>query len=96
MKQSEYAQYLQKKVHGWGKDLAILQDDLDRSDENSKEEYTLAFQELMRNFENIESYIDEVTEMSDEVFAEERRILDERVDEFEQQLQQTRETIQDV
>lgn len=96
MNQSEYAQYLRKKCHSWGKELAILRDDLERSDEDDKAEYTLTFQELMRNYEGIESYIDEITEMPDDDFEDEKAVLDERVSEFEEQLQEARETIKDV
>ena len=96
MKPHEYAQYLQNKVHAWGKELALLEDDVERSDEDDKEEYTLLFQELMRNYESIESYIDEITEMSEDDFQEEKAVLDERIADFEVQMKEARETIKDV
>lgn len=96
MNRTEYAQYLRKKVHEWGKTLAILEDDLSRSNEDDREEDTLLFQELMRNYEGIESYIDEIGEMTDEDFEDERAVIDERVSDFEDELEEAREAIKDV
>lgn len=96
MERHEYAQYLRKKVHNWGKELSVLEDDIERSDEETKEEYLLLFQDLMRSYENIDSSIGEVTEMSDDDFEDEHPVLEERVTDFEDQLQEARETVKDV
>lgn len=96
MKKHEYSQYLRKKIHSWGRELSVLEDDIERSDGDEKEEYELTFQDLMRHYEGIESYLDEIMEMSDDDFEDERAVLDERVEDFEVQLQEARESITDV
>lgn len=96
MTKHEYAQFLRKKVHDWGKELSILEDDIERSDEESKEEYKLMFQDVMRNYEVLESSIDEFPEMSDDAFQDEYPVFEDRVSEFETQIKEARETVKDV
>ncbi len=96
MDQSLFKEHLENKLNLWGRELSILQDDIDRSDEDAKEEYQLLMQDLMRAYENIESRLDEVEEMTDAVFADEKTVMEEMMTEFETQLSETREKVKDI
>lgn len=72
MDRSKYIQHIKNKLDLWGRDLSVLEDDIERSDENMKEEYQEIMAELMRNYEWIGSYLDELDLMTDESFEEEK------------------------
>ena len=96
MDKSQFKLNLQNKLNLWGRDLSVLQDDTERSDEDDKEEFTLLMQELMRDYEEIESRLDEIDLMSDTVFDEERYVMQEMMDEFGARLAEARSRITDV
>lgn len=96
MERSLYKKYLQDKLNIWGRELSVLEDDVERSDEDNKEEYESVMRDLMRNYEDIESRLDEIEEMSKETFAEEKVVMDQMVVDFEQLLKDARATIQDI
>ncbi len=96
MEKSLYKEHLENKLNLWGRELSIIQDDIDRADEDYKEEYQLLMQDLMRAYENIESRLDEIEEMSSAVFADEKLVMDEMIREFETQLNETRDKVKDI
>ena len=96
MDRLEYIQHIQDKLDVWGQKLSVLQDDTDRSDGNIKEEYQFIMRELMRNYEWIESYMDELEQMMDESLAEEKILINDRIDDFEEQLKIARDNIKDI
>jgi len=50
----------------------------------------------MRNYEDIESRMDEIDEMDGETFVEEKIVMDEMAAEFESQLEDVRSKVKDV
>ncbi len=96
MDKSEFKLHLKNKLNHWGKELSVLQDDTERADENSKEEFELLMQELMRDYEDMESRLDEIDEMSDTVFEDEKYVMQEMLDEFGGRLASARSKITDV
>lgn len=96
MDKSQFKLNLQNKLNLWGRDLSVLQDDTERADEDEKEEFQLLMQELMRDYEDIESRLDEIDEMSDTVFEDEKYVMQEMMDEFGTRLAEARARITDV
>ncbi len=96
MDKEEYVNNLKYKIEKWKTDLSILQDDTERGDEDLKEEYLALMGDLFRNFEEIESRLDEFDLMEEDVFKEEREVLDRQIYEFDEQLKAAREKIKDV
>jgi hypothetical protein len=96
MDRSAYIQHIKNKLDLWGRDLSVLEDDIERSDEDVKEEYQTIMSELMRNYEWIESYLDELELMMEESFEEEKVVLNDRVEDFEAQLKDARDKVKDI
>ncbi len=96
MDQSLFKEHLKNQLNLWGRELSTLQDDIDRSDEDDKEEYQLLMRDLMRAYENIESRLDEIDEMLDAVFVDEKIVMEKMMREFEVQLNDTREKVKDI
>ncbi len=96
MDKSQFKLNLQNKLNLWGRDLSVLEDDTERADEDNKEEFQLLMQELMRDYEDIESRLDEIDEMSDTVFEDEKYVMQEMMDDFGTRLAEARARITDV
>lgn len=96
MDKEQFKQHVQNKLNLWGRDLSVLEDDVERADEDNKEEFELLMQDLMRAYEDIESRLDEIDEMSESVFEEEKYLMKEMMDEFGSRLAEARSKITDV
>ncbi len=96
MKKQNYLEMLNNRVRVWRSDLATLQDDVDRADEDSKEDYMSTMADLYRSFEDVESRLDEIDEMTAEEFEDEKEVMDEKMADFEEALTEARETIKDI
>lgn len=95
MNRDDYLSNLRETIIDWENELAILQDDAGRQtgdDEDAQE----TMKDLFRQFETIQSKLDEIDQMSDEDFEEEQEVLDEEIEDFEMSLNQARAQIRDV
>lgn len=96
MDKSQFKLNFQNKLNLWGRDLSVLEDDTERADEDNKEEFQLLMQELMRDYEDLESRLNEIDEMSDTVFEDEKYVMQEMMDNFGTLLAEARSRITDV
>ncbi len=92
----EFIDELRDTVLGWKDDIAVLEDDAERASGGDEDRYSKLMQDLYRDFEDIESRIDEFEEMDSVEFDEELPSIEERIQEFEQSLEDAREAIEDV
>lgn len=94
--QEEFLEDLRESIIEWQDDLAVLEDDAERSTGEEQDEYMEMIQDLFRSFEDLESRVDELEEMDDVDFEEELPLLEEKIQEFEQSLSDARLKIKDV
>ena len=96
MNRDTYISNLKEKIVTWENKLAMLQDDVSRSSGSEEEDYQEIIQDLFRQFETIQSRMDEFGQMSEEDFEEEKEVIDEEVEDFELSLQEARAEIKDI
>lgn len=96
MDRQEYLRMLKIRIQDWGKELSVLEDDIERADEDDKEDYRLLFHDLMRAYEDLEARLNEVEDALDEEFQAEEEVLLNEIEDFSQQLLSTRHKVANI
>lgn len=96
MNKDLYLEELQEKIDEWKNELVILEDDVERSKAKDRDEYETLIHDLYRQLEVVESHANEIDQMSDEDFSEEKEVIDSEVIHMEGLLETAREQIEDV
>lgn len=96
MDRDHYFVVLRQKMEDWENDLELLQDEVDRADDDVKDEYMTLLSDLYRDYEDMEVRVDELEEMSDEDFEDDKDVIDEQVEQFENDMREAKEKIEDV
>lgn len=96
MTRDEYYDQLKEKMDDWKNMLVILEDDAERAKAKDAVEYERVIREVFRQFEAVESRFNEIPQMTDESFAEEKAVIDHDVLQLEGLLESARDQIKDV
>lgn len=96
MPRNKYINNLKTKLRRWGALLAILEDDIERVPEKNREDYVITFENLMRQFEEVESRIAGLEVTATEEFQSEKVHIEEEMENFEEELERARDEIPDV
>lgn len=96
MSRTAMIQKYKAMVADWQDRLSTLRDDAERSPEDLKEEYLELVDMLYRDFEEVESRVMDLDQMSEESFAEEAELLEEEASDFEDSLQDARDRIANI
>ncbi len=96
MGRENFLRDLEKKIRGFGRELSVLQDDMERGDSERQSYHEDVLRGLFRDYEYLESWLDKSEDIAQEDFPEQADLMGRRVIQFEEDLTDARKKIRDV